>query len=232
MRATSMGARHKLICGAGVMILLAGLYGLLHESGTLTTIVDANALHAQVVRMGPWGPLAIIALMMLAALISPIPSAPIALAAGAAYGHGWGAQYVVLGSGSGAMAAFGVARFVGFEAVQRWFGSRLAIGLVGSQNALMTIVLISRLLPFVSFDIVSHAAGLTVLRLWRFAAATFAGIAPTSFLLAHFGSEMATGETDRILWSVLALGAVTLIPLGLKLVRDWRRERPGRCRTP
>lgn len=225
-----MSARGKLFGGALVLALLVGLYAVLHESGALNTIVDADALHAQVLRLGPWGPLVIVALMTLAILISPIPSAPIALAAGAAYGHGWGTLYVVLGSGAGAMAAFGLARVVGFQAVQRWFGSRLAVGLAGSQNALMGIVFVSRLLPFVSFDIVSYAAGLTVLRLWRFAVATFAGIAPTSFLLAHFGSEMATGETDRILWSVLALGGLTLIPLGIKLVRDWRRARQARGR--
>jgi uncharacterized membrane protein YdjX (TVP38/TMEM64 family) len=189
-----MSDRDKLIGGALALAVLAGSYGLLHESGALNTILDADALHAQVVRLGPWGPLMIAALMMLAVLISPIPSAPIALAAVAAYGHGWGTLYVLRGSGAGAMAAFGVARFVGFQTVQRWFGSRLSVGLVGSQNALMTIVFVSRLLPFLSFDIVSYAAGLTVLRPWRFAVATLAGIAPTSFLLAHFGSEMVTGE--------------------------------------
>lgn len=227
-----MSDRTKLIAGALLLALLAGLYWLLHESGAMTTILDADALHAHVVRLGRWGPLVIVVLMMLAILISPIPSAPIALAAGAAYGHGWGTLYVMLGAGAGAMAAFGVARFVGHQAVHRWFGSRLSVGLAGSQNALMGIVLVSRLLPFLSFDIVSYAAGLTVLRLWRFAVATFAGIAPTSFLLAHFGSEMVAGETGRILWSVLALGGLTLIPLAVKLFRDWRSGRPFRGSDP
>ena len=123
------------------------------------------------------------------------------------------------------MAAFGVARFVGYETVHRWFGGRLSIGLIGSQNALMGIVFVSRLLPFLSFDIVSYAAGLTVLSFWRFAIATLAGIAPTSFLLAHFGSEMTTGETNRILFSVLALGGLTLIPILARLLRDRRSRR-------
>lgn len=227
-----MSDRTKLIAGALLLALLACLYWLLHESGAMTTILDADALHAQVVRLDPWGPLVIVGLMMLAILISPIPSAPIALAAGAAYGHGWGALYVLLGAGTGAMAAFGVARFVGHRVVHRWFGSRLTVGLAGSQNALMGIVFVSRMLPFLSFDIVSYAAGLTVLRFWRFAVATFAGVAPTSFLLAHFGSEMVTGETDRILFSVLVLGGLTLIPLGVKLFRDWRSRRPSRGRDP
>lgn len=220
-----MNVRAKLAVGALLLGLLAGAYWLLHETGAMTTILDTNALHERVLQMGPWGPAAIIALMVLAILISPIPSAPIALAAGAAYGHGWGSLYVLLGAGAGAMAAFGVARFVGHETVHRWFGGRLSVGLIGSQNALMGIVFVSRLLPFLSFDIVSYAAGLTVLSFWRFSVATLAGIAPTSFLLAHFGSEMSTGESNRILFAMLALGGLTLIPVGVKLFRDWCARR-------
>ena len=217
-----MKVRTKLFAGALLVGLLACAYWVLHESGTLTTILDTNALQAHVVQIGAWGPAAIIALMMLAILISPIPSAPIALAAGAAYGHGWGTLYVLLGAQAGAMAAFALTRFVGYETVHRWFGNRLSIGLIGSQNALMGIVFVSRVLPFISFDIVSYAAGLTVLSFWRFAIATVAGIVPASFLLAHFGNEMGTGQTNRILFSVLALGGLTMIPIGVKLFRDWR----------
>ena len=205
--------------------LTAGVYWWLSETGTLMTMMDAKALQTRVDQMGAWGPVAIVALMMLAILVSPIPSAPIALAAGAAYGHAWGTLYVMLGAVGGAMAAFAVSRFVGYEMVHRWFGGRLSVGLIGSQNALTVIVFVSRLLPFLSFDVVSYAAGLTVLSFWRFAIATIAGIAPTSFLLAHFGSVMRTGEPDRILYSVLALGSLTLVPILVKLFRDWRARR-------
>ena len=54
-------------------------------------------------------------------------------------------------------------------------------------------------LPFIFFDVVSYAAGLTALSFWRFAIATLASIMPASFLLAHFGNEMATGEASRII---------------------------------
>ena len=117
-------------------------------------------------------------------------------------------------------AGFGGARLVGHETVHRGVGDRLSVGMFGSQNALMGIVFVSRALPFLSFDMVSYAAGLTVLSTWRFAIATLAGVAPVSFLLAHFGKEMATGESNRILLSVLALGGLTLIPVIIELVRE------------
>jgi uncharacterized membrane protein YdjX (TVP38/TMEM64 family) len=206
-------------------VLLAATYWLLRETGALSTILNGAALHDHITRLGAWGPLMVIGLMMLAILVSPIPSAPVAMAAGAAYGHVWGTLYVLLGAEIGALAAFGVARWLGGETLQRWFGDRLSVGLLGSQNALMGIVLVSRLLPFISFDIVSYAAGLTTLSFWRFAIATLVGITPTSFLLAHFGGEMTTGETSRIMGSVLALGGITLIPVLVKIIRDRMRPR-------
>lgn len=206
--------------GVIVLFALVALYWFLRSSGTLTMITDQSAIFDWVKRLGAFGPLIIICLMILAILISPIPSAPIALAAGAAYGHAWGTLYVLLGAEAGALAAFAIARLVGHDAVHRWFGDRLSVGMFGSQNALMLIVFVSRTLPFMSFDMVSYAAGLTLIKTWRFAIATLAGVAPISFLLAHFGSEMATGQTRKIFVSILALGALTLVPAVIELVRE------------
>jgi uncharacterized membrane protein YdjX (TVP38/TMEM64 family) len=209
-----------VLAGIAILILLAASYWLARESGALTLILDGSALREWIAGLGLWGPLAVVGLMTLAILVSPIPSAPIAVAAGAAFGHVWGTIYIILGAEAGALAAFGVARLVGYEVLSRWFGDRLSVGWLGSQNTLMGLVFVSRLLPFLSFDLVSYAAGLTVLSFWRFALATVAGIIPASFLLAHFGDEMAAGEGERIMISVGALGAITLVPLLVKLVRD------------
>jgi uncharacterized membrane protein YdjX (TVP38/TMEM64 family) len=219
--------RFKLLAIIALLALLAGTYWLLHQTGALATILNRAELHDCIARLGAWGPLLVIGLMVLAIMVSPIPSAPIAMAAGAAYGHVWGTLYVLLGAETGALAAFGLARWLGGKTLRRWFGERLSLGMLGSQNALMGMVLLSRLLPFISFDIVSYAAGLTALSWWRFALATLIGIVPASFLLAHFGGEMATGESDQIMISVLALGAITLIPFAVKLVRDRLRRRPS-----
>lgn len=218
----TQSTRFKWLAGAAILTLLAATYWLLHETGAMATIMNGAALRDHITQLGAWGPLTVIALMVLAIMVSPIPSAPVAMAAGAAYGHVWGTVYVILGAEIGALAAFGIGRWLGAATLRRWFGDRLSVGLMGSQNTLMIIVLVSRLLPFVSFDIISYAAGLTVITFWRFAVATLVGIVPASFLLAHFGGEMATGESDRILISVVALGALTLIPLAVKIFRDRR----------
>lgn len=213
------GARVRLLTAGALLLALALTYLLLKETGALAVMLDGRAVRDYIMGLGMMGPLAVVALIALAVLVSPLPSAPVALAAGALYGHAWGTVYVLCGAMLGALGAFSLARLLGRDALQRWFGNRLPKTRLGTQNGLMAIVFVSRLLPFISFDVVSYAAGLTNLALWRFAAATLVGVLPTSFLLAHFGGEMVTGELDRMLYAVLALGLLTAVPLAVYWLR-------------
>src|SRR3546814_18046790 len=87
--------------------------------------MDGERLYMLVARAGFWGPVGIITLMTVAVVASPIPSAPIALAAGAAYGHLWGTVQVVIGAELGALIAFGLARVLGHDVLRRMFGDRI-----------------------------------------------------------------------------------------------------------
>ena len=202
--------------------MIAVIFFLLAETDLAKMLGEPEALRQWVEEIGWLGPAALIGLMALAIVISPLPSAPIALAAGAAYGHTWGTVYVTTGAELGALIAFAIARFLGGETLRNWFGDKLTLGLLGSQGRLMALVFGLRLLPFVSFDVVSYAAGLTPLAAWRFALATLAGVAPVSFLLTHFGDRLVGGELDSLAFAVLALGLVTGASLYLA------RKRPSR----
>lgn len=210
-----MGLRTGIL-GAIAVLGLAGL-GLWWFAPSVLVeaqrLMDRETLEVLVARAGIWGPLLIIGLMTVAVVASPIPSAPIALAAGAAYGHVWGTVQVVIGAELGALVAFGLARVLGHDVLRRVFGASVDAGLLGSQNALTGTVFASRLMPFVSFDIISYAAGLSRLHAWRFALATLAGIIPASFILAHFGGEAVSGDIGRTTWAVLGLGLITGLPL-------------------
>lgn len=187
----------------------------------LGALLSQDALSRTVERAGPWGPALLIASMTAAIVASPIPSAPIALVAGAAYGHVWGTAIIVAGAQSGAMVAFGLARWLGRDALERRLGIRLDAGLLGSQRALAWGVFVSRLLPFVSFDLISYAAGLTAIGTLRFFVATFCGIVPASFLLAHFGGELTGDSAARAGLAVLGIGLLTGAPI---LYGAWRRS--------
>ena len=202
---------------AGLAILGIGLLAVWQFAPSVfaeaRSLLEPERLETLVARAGLWGPVLIVTLMTVAVVASPIPSAPIALAAGAACGHLWGTVQVVIGAELGALIAFGLARVLGHDVLRRVFGDRVDAGLLGSQNALTATVLASRLMPFVSFDMISYAAGLSRLHAWRFALATLAGIIPASFLLAHFGGEAVSGDLGRATWAVLGLGLLTGLPL-------------------
>lgn len=195
-------------------------------AGDLQSLINRDTLAALVSKAGVWGPVLVIGLMTLAVVASPIPSAPIALAAGAAYGHIWGTFYVILGAEAGAMIAFGLARWLGRDVIVKWLGDKIDAGLLGSQNALTWMVFLSRLMPFVSFDMISYAAGLSRLALWRFALATLAGIIPASFVLAHLGGAVTTSNWTGMTTMVLGLGLITGLPVLLLALRSRRKSGP------
>ena len=202
-------------CLAIATVLSLAVFGLFSGTVSLSNLGVAFSqaeVQRHIENAGAVGPLAVIALMALAIVASPIPSAPIALAAGAAFGHYLGATYVAIGSELGATIAFVFARKLGRSTVRRFLGKYSEFGLLGSQKALMLSVFASRLLPFVSFDAISYVAGLSQLHLWRFMLATFAGILPASFVLAHFGAVAMSGDWGTAEWITIGLGVVTALP--------------------
>lgn len=225
---------------AALLLLLAGGWLAVSGSGALHRLDNSQALATWVAGHGIWGPLLIIGLMTAAIVFSPLPSAPIALASGALFGHGWGTLYVVIGAELGALIAFTLARSVGYPLLRRWLGAGLDQMLLanptetdtrlsrmfkrlGSQNGLMAVVLGSRMMPFLSFDLVSYAAGLTPLSVPRFALATLIGVIPISFLLAHFGAEVTMAAPRHLATAALLLGVATVVPLfGRWLWLRWR----------
>jgi len=217
----------KLATAIVVVAVLAVAAVFINPLSEFVGSLNSESISQWVNAAGVWGPILIIALMTLAIVATPIPSAPIALAAGAAYGHMFGTIYIAIGAELGALIAFGLARFLGRDTLVRWVGDKLDTGLLGSQNVLTFTVFASRLMPFISFDIVSYAAGLSRLHVWRFAVATLAGIIPASFILAHFGNEAVSGQSDRAVWAAIGLGALTLTPLVIVAIRERRKKRPS-----
>jgi uncharacterized membrane protein YdjX (TVP38/TMEM64 family) len=223
-------SRATIAFGAAILLALVGLYWSLWKTGALPILADEQTLRAWIDSLGFWGPLAIIVLMVSAIVMSPIPSGPIAMVAGAAYGPLWGTVYVVIGAEAGALIAFGLARCLGYAAVRRWARVRLLLRRLSqrrSQAWLMAIVFASRLAPFISFDAISYAAGLTPLTFWRFALATLAGVIPIAFVLAYFGDELLAADSAGAATLLVLISSITLIPLAAKLLWSRYRRRQG-----
>ena len=203
----------KISITVAVLIVLTGIYLALVDSEYLRLFTEPNLLVANIREMRILGPILIIGLMSVAVVLNPLPSAPVALAAGAVYGHTMGTVYVVVGAELGAVLAFAIARWAGYDLTRRFFGETGALQRISSQNTLTALVFVSRLIPFMSFDLVSYAAGLSPIKPWRFAVATLLGLIPVSFALAHFGSEIGNGNYPTLVGIILVIGLLTIAPI-------------------
>ena len=136
------------------------------------------------------------------------------------YGTALGGALTIAGAILGAAGAFTLARALGRGPVAD-MDNRFARMLTGdhSQTTLTLLVLVSRLIPFISFDAVSYVAGVTPLRTWRFLAATALGTTPICLAFAHAGATAATGTMHPML--IAALTGITLfVPACVFLARS------------
>ena len=85
----------------------------------------------------------------------------------------------------------------------RWFGRPLVERMVGAKALNLSdrffdrygryAVLIARLIPVVSFDLISYAGGLTNMTLWQFFWATGLGQLPATIIYSILGQNITSG---------------------------------------
>ncbi|MBA3793512.1 MAG: TVP38/TMEM64 family protein [Rubrobacter sp.] len=183
---------------------------------------DVAGLRDYILSFGAWAPIVSALLMVLQALVAPLPAFLLSFANGLAFGVFWGGMLSLASASLAAAVSFSIARFLGrgpaeaivgrahLGAADRWF---LRWGAYA--------VLFARLVPVVSFDVVSYAAGLTSMRFWRFMIATIIGMAPATFIYSFFGER--APQYVQVLLAVF--GIVIAIVLVAALLR---RRRQGK----
>lgn len=185
-----------------LLILLFGAY-FLFRSLDLSEALHPERISSYLDSIGFLGPFAFMLIMAIAVVISPIPSLPLDLAAGASFGPLLGTIYAVLGAEIGAIISFLIGRALGRDAVTKIFRMHVVFCEKCSDRHLFLLILLARLLPIFSFDIISYGAGLTNMSLKVFGLATLLGMTPPTFVLTYFGKSIASNQ-----WSVIVLGAV------------------------
>ncbi len=165
---------------------------------------------------GKFAPLVYIMIMAAAVVFSPIPSLPLDIAAGAYFGPIAGTVYSVIGALGGAVISFLIARYLGREFVERILGGHVNFCSSCSDKLLTKIVFISRLLPVVSFDVISYGAGLTKMSLKKFALATGLGMFPLTFIYNYSGSVLIFGTGMTVGLGVLMVVLFFLVPTWLE----------------
>ena len=228
------GAKNKWI---GRIILLALLvaavlayffipavnYAAGHIFGLLTSM-DVEAVAAYIRSFGVWAAAISFLLMVLQSVAAPIPAFLLTFANAAIFGWWQGALLSWSSAMVGAAVCFYIARILGRDAVVK-LTSKGALKSVDvfferyGKNA----ILICRLLPFVSFDLVSYAAGLTSMSFWGFFLATGIGQLPATIVYSYVGG-MLTGGVRLLVTALLVLFAITALVFLIKVAYKNRHK--------
>ena len=187
--------------------------------------LDVELVKGYILGFGVWAPIASFVLMVFQSVIAPLPAFLITFANAGLFGWVKGAILSWTSAMAGAVLCFYIAQYFGREAVEK-LTSRNALKSVDVffENYGKYAILIARLLPFVSFDIVSYAAGLTSMSFWPFFIATGVGQLPATIVYSYIGG-MLTGTTKTMVTGLLVLFALSALAVMFKKVWTERKQR-------
>ena len=228
----SLDARTVRLLRLGLLVFAAVSFGLLYLlSGGFRSEVnralgllgrgDIAGLRDYILSFGALAPIASCFLMVLQALVAPVPSFLITFANGLAFGVFLGWMLSLLGHALAAAVCFWISRSLGRAPVE------VLVGKTGLQSADRWFarwgtyaVFVGRLVPGVAFDVISYAAGLTRMSFRNFMVATTLGIFPQTFLYSYLGRQAPEYVTLFLVTSSLVIAGVVAL-----VVIRYRRER-------
>lgn len=184
---------------------------------TAMGIVEKNsfiAMKEYIQSFGIWGPIISMTMMTINTMIIPLPTFIITVANSLLYGWQWGVLISWTGAMIGAAVNFGLAKIYGRPLVERMVGKRSLLVFDGFfEKYGKHTILITRLLPILSFGIVSYGAGLTRMKFWVYWAATGAGQLPAtivySYIAYSMSNEILYGQgaisVPVVFWAIIAV---------------------------
>lgn len=198
-----------------LIVLLGGILVFFIAPSDLTVILPIGLSAEQIAStIRSWGAWAMVGsvLLMVAHSFVPLPAEFIAIANGMVFGLILGTLLTWVGAMCGAILAFAVARFLGRRFVEAVLPGRYTAAIdewTIEQGSL--VLLVSRFLPVVSFNLINYAAGLTTVSWWTFLWTTGLGIAPLTFLMVFAGEQMFSDKRELTFILIIACVAVTLL---------------------
>jgi len=176
---------------AGLSYAQDGLVAML-VSTDLDSAAKIEALKAAFKAWGPCAPVAYILFVTAEVVIAPLPGLMLYAPGGIIFGGFLGGLYALIGNLLGAAIACQVMRLVGTAL----FGHRIRQNLNQLQPVLerrgLWIVFLLRLNPLTSTDLVSYAAGLTLMPMWKLLSGTALGMAPLCWLQSYLAEGLLT----------------------------------------
>lgn len=157
-------------------------------------------------------------LMIFQSVAAPLPAFLITFANASLFGWWKGAILSWTSAMAGAALCFYISRILGRDWAEKLTskaGLRQIDGFFERYGK--NTILICRLLPFVSFDLVSYAAGLTSISFLSFFIATGIGQLPATIVYSYVGG-MLTGGTRLLVTGLMILFALSALVMMLKKI--------------
>ena len=215
-----------------IIILIALSYLFIPEFNSkmnnifkLFSSMSIEAIAEYIRSFGIYAILASFLLMVLQSVVAPLPAFLITFANAAIFGWWQGALLSWISSMAGAVLCFYIARILGRDVVEK-LTSKYAMASVECffEKYGKHTILICRLLPFVSFDFISYAAGLTPMGFVAFIVATGIGQLPATIVYSYVGG-MLTGGAQMIVTALLILFAITILIFMFKQIYNDKEKR-------
>jgi uncharacterized membrane protein YdjX (TVP38/TMEM64 family) len=215
--------RAIIVCAAALLLLGGGAaliwYGLAAEGIAIADLSEAD-VERFVRAWGAWSGIGAVALMVLHSFL-PLPAEIVPIANGMMFGPWLGIALTWIGAMLGAVLSFALARAFGTPFVRLVLGADGAAQIDRVSPGPGTLLLL-RLIPVISFNLINYAAGLMRVPWWTFLWTTALGILPLTIAMVLAGDMLLALP----LWSWLIF-ALILIALWL-----WLRRRPALLRDP
>lgn len=164
-------------------------------------------------------------LMIFQSIAAPLPAFLITFANANLFGWWKGAILSWSSAMVGAAVCFFIARILGRDVVEK-LTSKAGLKQIDDffEKHGRLSILIARLLPFISFDIVSYAAGLTSMSFGSFFIATGIGQLPATIIYSYVGG-MLTGGAKMFVTGLLLLFAISALVVLLKQLYNEKTKR-------
>lgn len=198
------------------------MHDLYNEIARMFASGDFTVVRNFVESYGMYAAAVSFALMILQSVAAPLPAFLLTFANASLFGWWQGAILSWSSAMAGAAVCFFIARVLGRDAVEKITSKTglKQIDVFFEKHGRLSI-LIARLLPFISFDIVSYAAGLTSMSFWSFFVATGIGQLPATIIYSYVGG-MLTGGAQMLVTALMILFALSAL---IVLIRQLYAER-------
>jgi uncharacterized membrane protein YdjX (TVP38/TMEM64 family) len=202
-----------------LLLFLAVVVGIAWVNGA-GMLLQTERIAILLENFGPLAPIGYILLRIFGVMII-VPSLPLDALGGAIFGPFLGAVYSICGTIIGALICFSIARSMGKEGITRLLKKDITFCEQCTERHLIYMIFFARLLPMISFDLISYGAGLTHISTRGFALATLLGLVPLTFAVSYTGKSFLSASRTSLILGAIFVVLFFLVPIWIKRRNPW-----------